>query len=62
MQSCVFWGGSQMKKCFKYIVAGAFAVLMSFNAYAGTVTNSDAVIYVNGKIINGASAKISMRR
>ena len=48
-----------MKKCFKYIVAGAFAVLMSFNAYAGTVTNSDAVIYVNGKIINGASAKIS---
>ena len=48
-----------MKKCFKYIVAGAFAVLMSFNAYADTVTNSDAVIYVNGKIINGASAKIS---
>ena len=48
-----------MKKCFKYIVAGAFAVLMSFNAYAGTVTNSDAIIYVNGKIINGASAKIS---
>lgn len=51
-------GGSQMKNCFKYMFTGAAAMIMSVSVYAGSAVNSDALIYVNGKLISEASAKI----
>ncbi len=42
-------------KCF---IVGAAVMLMSVSAYAGEVVNSNASIYVNGKEIVDASAKI----
>lgn len=47
-----------MKNCFKYMLTGAVAVIMSVSVYAGETVNSDALIYVNGKVIDGASAKV----
>jgi len=47
-----------MKNCFKYVLTGAAAMIMSVSVYAGSAVNSDALIYVNGNLISEASAKI----
>ncbi|MEA4972712.1 MAG: copper amine oxidase N-terminal domain-containing protein [Candidatus Metalachnospira sp.] len=47
-----------MKNCFKYMLTGAVAMLMSVSVYAGEAVNTDALIYVNGKLVNEASAKL----
>lgn len=47
-----------MKNCFKYMLTGVTAMMMSVSVYAGEAVNSDALIYVNGKLVNEASAKL----
>ena len=47
-----------MKNCFKYMLTGAVAVMMSVSVQAGQAADSDVLIYVNGKMVTEASAKV----